>query len=165
MYKHKCININKTLSYTQNKWYVGTPKTSTSIRVVTIGDTLCRILEEYKAYQMKNKLQYGKYYVKNLVKDGWINEDTGEEYDFVLIEKWGKFAKPTNMERYCRDHGFKYHSLRHTHATKLIESGVSPKVVQERLGHSNIAITLQTYTHPTEQMQRDAAEKFEMWAK
>ena len=56
---------------------------------------------------------------------------------------------------------FNFHSLRHTHATKLIESGIGPKAVQARLGHSNINTTLQTYVHNTEQMEQEAVDAFE----
>jgi len=50
------------------------------------------------------------------------------------------------------------HSARHTWATLALSSGVHPKVVQERLGHSSISITLDRYSHVTEGMDRDAAE-------
>ena len=49
------------------------------------------------------------------------------------------------------------HGLRHTWATIALQSGVHPRVVQERLGHSNIAITLQTYSHVLPTMHDDAA--------
>ena len=51
------------------------------------------------------------------------------------------------------------HGLRHTHATLLLELGVHPKVVQERLGHSNISTTMNIYSHVTPTMQRDAAAR------
>jgi integrase len=51
------------------------------------------------------------------------------------------------------------HDLRHTHATLALEAGVHPKVVQERLGHATIAITLDTYSHAIPAMQEDAAAK------
>ena len=50
-----------------------------------------------------------------------------------------------------------FHEMRHTHATLLLLAGVSPKVVQERLGHSNVSITLQTYSHVLPSLQADAA--------
>jgi integrase len=53
--------------------------------------------------------------------------------------------------------------LRHTHATLLMHSDVNPKVVQERLGHSDIAITLNTYSHATPTIQRESMEKFDRW--
>ena len=51
------------------------------------------------------------------------------------------------------------HDLRHSHATLALQAGVHPKVVQERLGHANIGITLDTYSHVTPAMQSDAAER------
>lgn len=56
---------------------------------------------------------------------------------------------------------FDYHSLRHTHATRLIEAGANIKNVQTRLGHSNIQTTLQTYVHDTEKMGEQSVELFE----
>ena len=50
-----------------------------------------------------------------------------------------------------------FHEMRHTHATLLLLAGVSPKVVQERLGHSNVSITLQTYSHVLPSLQAHAA--------
>lgn len=56
---------------------------------------------------------------------------------------------------------FDYHSLRHTHATLLIESGADVKNVQTRLGHTNIETTLQTYVHDTEKMAERSVDLFE----
>lgn len=53
----------------------------------------------------------------------------------------------------------RFHDLRHTHATLALQAGVHPKVVQERLGHSDISITLQTYSHVLPGMQEEAAEQ------
>ncbi|MDA1570484.1 tyrosine-type recombinase/integrase, partial [Bacillus cereus] len=51
--------------------------------------------------------------------------------------------------------------LRHTHATLLLVKGVNVKVISERLGHSNIKITLDTYSHVLPTMQEDAVNKIE----
>lgn len=56
---------------------------------------------------------------------------------------------------------FDYHSLRHTHATMLIEARTNVKNVQARLGHTNIQTTLQTYVHNTEKMGEQSVELFE----
>lgn len=59
------------------------------------------------------------------------------------------------------DLGFKnydFHSLRHTHATMLLEKGANIKDVQHRLGHKNVQVTLQIYTHTTEKMQNQTIE-------
>jgi integrase len=55
----------------------------------------------------------------------------------------------------------RFHDLRHTSATLLLAAGVHPKVVQERLGHSQIGITLDTYSHVVPTLQRDAASKLD----
>ena len=51
---------------------------------------------------------------------------------------------------------FRFHDLRHSHASQLLKSGVHPKVVSERLGHSSVSITLDTYSHVLPGMQQDA---------
>ena len=51
------------------------------------------------------------------------------------------------------------HDLRHTHATLALGAGVHPKVVSERLGHSTVSITLDTYSHAIPAMQEEAAAK------
>jgi integrase len=55
----------------------------------------------------------------------------------------------------------RFHDLRHTHATQLLLAGVHPKIVQERLGHSTITTTLDIYSHVTQTMQSDAAERLD----
>lgn len=54
-----------------------------------------------------------------------------------------------------------FHILRHTHATVLLSHGVHPKIVQERLGHSDIKITMEIYSHVTPTIQRAAVEVYE----
>jgi integrase len=55
----------------------------------------------------------------------------------------------------------RFHDLRHTHASLLLAAGVHPKVVQERLGHSQISLTLDTYSSVLPSLQEEAAEKTE----
>jgi integrase len=55
----------------------------------------------------------------------------------------------------------RFHDLRHSHATQLLLSGVHPKVAQERLGHSTITTTLDLYSHVTDTMQSEAAERLD----
>ena len=52
------------------------------------------------------------------------------------------------------------HGLRHTHATVLGEQGVNMKIIQERLGHTTITTTMDTYSHVTPTMQRAAVDRF-----
>jgi integrase len=55
----------------------------------------------------------------------------------------------------------RFHDLRHTHATLLLGANDNPKVVSERLGHANVHITLDTYSHVLPNMQKQAAEKLD----
>jgi integrase len=55
----------------------------------------------------------------------------------------------------------RFHDLRHSHATQLLLAGIHPKVCQERVGHATISTTLDLYSHATETMQEDAAEKLD----
>jgi integrase len=57
--------------------------------------------------------------------------------------------------------GASFHSLRHTAATQMLELGISPKVVQERLGHGSISITMDLYSHSTPSLQADAARRLD----
>ena len=53
------------------------------------------------------------------------------------------------------------HDLRHTHATLMLKAGVHPKIVSERLGHANIGITLDLYSHVLPGLQQAAAKRFD----
>ncbi len=63
--------------------------------------------------------------------------------------------------RRCGLHGIRLHNARHTHASLLLKQGIHPKVVQERLGHGSIQITLDTYSHVAPGLQQAAAQKFD----
>ena len=166
----------------KSAWYFGDTKTYSSIRKVKIGKTLISELKEYKKLQLENQLFYGEYYT-DIFKKEETDEKGNTIFRLVEIEKTVPVALPTaNMVmrkengQYSSTDSFKYaarvihydlninfnfHSLRHTHATKLIESGISPKTVQARLGHERIETTLQTYVHNTEQMEQEAVNSFE----
>ena len=66
-----------------------------------------------------------------------------------------------NIARRAGLEGFTFHSLRHTHASIMLQQGVSSKTVAERLGHSTVVITLDTYSHLTPGVKEDAADRFE----
>ena len=53
------------------------------------------------------------------------------------------------------------HDLRHSHATLLLKKGINPKIVQERLGHASIHLTLDTYSHVIPSMQKEAAKEID----
>ncbi|QUH18958.1 tyrosine-type recombinase/integrase [Alkaliphilus sp. B6464] len=103
---------------------------------------------------MKNKLKYGEYYTEN---DFICIFENGE---IVTTKAIGRMSKIIKRDLKI---DFNFHMLRHTHATMLLEAGVNPKVVQERLGHSSVSITLDTYSHITTEFQKVAVSEFEKY--
>jgi integrase len=88
--------------------------------------------------------------------------------DFVFIRPDGSPINPSAVtlafRRIIKKAGLKdlrIHDLRHTHATLMLMAGVHPKVVSERLGHANIGITFDIYSHVLPGLQEAAAEKFD----
>ena len=70
----------------------------------------------------------------------------------------------THIDRMCQKAGIKHicmHSLRHTYATRAIERGVAPKVLQMLLGHKNLQTTMDKYVHVTDDSMRAATDRFE----
>lgn len=92
------------------------------------------------------------------------------EFVFAPVEEGGKYAfrVPWNLawhiKQMCMMAGIpprNFHTFRHTHATVLLAHGVHPKIVQERLGHSDIQITIMTYSHVLPTIQKEAVAVFE----
>ncbi len=86
----------------------------------------------------------------------------------LFCEYDSKPLKPDTISQYWKrlTHRLNYphirfHDLRHTHATLMLKQGISPKVIQERLGHATISTTLDIYSHVTPGMQRQAVEVFD----
>ena len=65
------------------------------------------------------------------------------------------------LVRRCGLSGIRLHDYRHTHASLMLKQGVHPKIVQERLGHASIRITLDTYSHVAPGLQQAAANRFD----
>ena len=73
-------------------------------------------------------------------------------------------ALSRNFKSFMLEHKLpqiRLHDLRHSHATHLLAAGVHPKITQERLGHSSIAITMDTYSHAMPNMQADAVARID----
>lgn len=155
----KTIEVNKAMILNRNNVYDLTePKTQASYRTISIGDTLFKILKDHKIYQKEMKLKLGEFY-------------RDKDYplpNMVCTSKNGTFTKHTvlsnsmtNIVEKGLGFSFNFHMLRHTHASILIQNGVNPKDVQYRLGHSNISITLDTYTHTSEESRQKVADIFD----
>lgn len=130
----------------------GTPKTKSSRRIITIGSTLAAILKRQKTYQNENKLKYGQYYKKS---DFVCTKENGEN---ITTDTLKYLSRVVNYELGI---DFNFHSLRHTHATMLLEAGANIKDIQKRLGHSRLATTMDTYSHVTEKMKLNTVDIFE----
>ena len=72
----------------------------------------------------------------------------------VLTRNFEKLARKADLP------GVRLHDLRHFHATLMLQEGTNPKIVQERLGHSSFAITMDTYSHVAPGLQEQAANNF-----
>ena len=72
-----------------------------------------------------------------------------------MTRKWKRFIHGTGLEE------IRLHDLRHSNATALIQAGVNPRVVQQRLGHSDVNTTLSIYTHVLPEMDKEAAQKID----
>lgn len=157
-------------------WYLGSPKTATSTRTISIGSTLVKELRLQKKWQMENRLRYAEYYKDYYIDsnkkvyglDHTVKYDTADEpIFFVCTQQNGTLINsdlsryPSRIVNYKLNIQFNFHSLRHTHATMLIENGADIKDVQERLGHANIATTMNTYVHNTDAMKTKSVEIFE----
>jgi integrase len=137
-----------------NQWIFSTPKTQSSYRTIKIGDTLTSLLRRFHTDQKANRLRYGEYYIKH-------------DYDFALLKENGELLTIDSIKYLSRivnyelNIPFKFHSLRHTHATMLLEAGANIKDIQERLGHSKSSITMDVYSHVTKKMSNDSVNLFE----
>lgn len=127
----------------------GTPKTAKGRRQVALDDATVAALRVHRARQLEERLALGLGYA---------------DQDLVVCLPDGRPLHPKTFsflfEREVKRLGLpkiRLHDLRHTHATLALQAGVHPRVVQERLGHSNVSITLNTYSHVDLDMQAAAA--------
>ncbi|MDB8552618.1 site-specific integrase [Turicibacter sanguinis] len=151
------IYINKTLIvHNKNQLSFSTPKTQSSNRDILITQELKEILLDWKMKQPMIIQNMGY----SIPKDEYVCTD--EKGDLLNPRQFSArtsvFVKRTGVS-------FKFHDFRHTHATMLLESGVNAKIVQERLGHSNISTTLGIYSHVTKFGEEEAISKFQQHLK
>ncbi|MED0669381.1 site-specific integrase, partial [Aneurinibacillus aneurinilyticus] len=141
-----------TLVKTKGKLSFQEPKTKGSIRTIKVPDLAIQTLKAHKLKQKEIKLAASSAYKDHdLVVANW----TGSMIDPADINADFKIAcKFANVPQ------IRFHDLRHTHATLLLQLGENPKVVSERLGHADVSITLNTYSHVLPTMQEDLAQNF-----
>ena len=145
-----------TISITQNRVHTAegviekSPKTQAGKRTITIGQDVVDALRDTKA--IYDKAVCNKPGFKDL---GYVLfKENGEPFHpNSLTQKWERFVAKHNLPP------IRLHDLRHSNATAMIAAGINAKVVQHRLGHANVSITLNTYTHVLPEMDQEAADK------
>ena len=153
-FKDNHINIMQTLaSGKDNRLYLEQPKTKHSKRIVSLDKQTMEVLKHWKKEQRKMMFQLGY----NTMNDEQL-VFSNIENSFLQVSKPRKWMLQTIQKNNLKE--ISIHGFRHTHATLLLEAGVSPKVISERLGHSSIQITLDLYSHVTEEMEREVPDIF-----
>lgn len=170
-WKNHTLTINKSLEYRHKTrvWRAGPPKTMKSYRTIPLTETAYQILKNCyderdsrkESDELSQVLEYmdrrtGETKVLVMKDLVFINYRTGKpnknsSYDTHLY----KLCDAAGIRRFCM------HALRHTYATRAIERGVPPKVLQQLLGHASIKTTMDRYVHVTDDSMAKAVRLFE----
>ncbi|HBE8785673.1 TPA: site-specific integrase [Clostridioides difficile] len=143
------VSVSQTLIYANNKIEFKEPKTSKSRRTLSAPDELIEKLKIEKLRQNKLKLQGILKNENNLV---CLNKDYNPFLPATLRKSFHRFIKKNNLKN------IRMHDLRHTNASLLLLGGTNMKVVSERLGHTDIQITMNRYSHVLEEMDKKASD-------
>jgi len=134
--KDRMIHVHTTLVGSDVQ---AIPKTSASVREIPFGTKLHSILKKAHARQAENRLRYGSEYSQTKNRSVCIWPD-GRQVDADAMRYFGKYCRETFGTG-------SFHSLRHTHATMLLEAGEDLELVSKRLGHANMNTTSAIYSH------------------
>jgi integrase len=130
---------------------VSEPKTAKGRRSIALDPTTVSALRRYRRLQREERLRYGELWTDiGLV----ATHEDGTAINPRLFSAWF-----TQQARAADLPLIRLHDLRHSYATAALSAGIAAKVVSERLGRANIAITLGTYSHVLPNMQEQAAEQ------
>jgi integrase len=128
-------------------------KNASSVRSIHIPEKLVSELKIHRKMVLEERLYYGQDY---------------EDNDLVICTRTGKPMIPRNLRKEFYNltdklelPKIRFHDLRHTHATMLIQQNVNVKLIADRLGHSDIETTLNTYSHVLPDMQKSVSEKLD----
>ena len=170
-WKKRTLTVNKTLEYRhkQGYWRAGPPKTQQSYRTIPLTSKAYAILEMVAASVGERKESETLSQTLEYIDRRTGQTSTLVMRDLVFINfRTGEPAKnssyDTHLYKLCDEAGikrFSMHVLRHTYATRAIERGVQPKVLQKLLGHASIQTTMDRYVHVTDESLSIAIKQFE----
>lgn len=148
------IDVVQSLSYVKKKHLIKMPKNKSSIRKVSIPSNLLLELNCFKEKSQEQRQQLGELW-------------EGGDHFFVFTSWNGKPYYPTAPGTWLRRFlkrkklsPIRFHDLRHTSATMLINQGVHAKTIANRLGHADIRTTMNTYGHALQSVDQAAANTF-----
>ncbi len=137
-----------------NSMVFSEPKSKAGRRAVVLSQIVLSRLRSHRVIQAYEKLFAGERWKEN---------------DLVFPSSIGTPWDPRNLYKHFKGlleqaelPDIRFHDLRHTAATLMLQQGIHPKVVQERLGHADISLTLNTYSHVMPDIQEEAAEKLDL---
>lgn len=151
-FDNRVIQVNRTLTWIGGNPVFQEPKTDRSRRTVALPVQAIQALRAHRANQAHERLLMGASYEdSDLV---FARPDGRPVYTRTFDDAWYRALQRADVPR------IRFHDLRHTHASLLLQQGVHPKIVSERLGHSTVSITLDTYSHVIPGLQQQAVDEF-----
>jgi integrase len=132
---------------------IRSPKSERSRRVVSLPPSATLLFQEEREKQRREQAALGL----DLKDDDLVFRDLAGKplRPDTVTHAWVKLVRRIGLK------GIRLHDARHTHASLMLKQGVHPKIVQERLGHASIQLTLDTYSHVVPGLQEAAAAGFD----
>lgn len=148
-FENKTVSISKTLSQTKYGYKVSSPKTETSVSKVSLDEETLSVLKRWSIQQRAVMLQLG---ITNptMVFCGMYKE---------IITHHAIYARMINITKKAGVPFYGIHVTRHTHASMLLDAGANMKEVQDRLRHTKISMTMDTYGHLSKETKEKTVEK------
>ena len=148
------ISVSRSLHHLHDKSLIfRAPKTAKGRRTIALPPSATLVLREHREKQGQIRLLLGT----RLEESDLVFSQTNRSplLPDTVSHAWTKLAQRMGMK------GLRLHDARHTHASLMLKQGIHPKIVQERLGHASIQITLDTYSHIAPGLQEAAANRFD----